>query len=354
MDVQWTPPRAKADPNIRIAYVSDVRMADDTGRVLCRRFELLAPIGAGATAAVYRALDRETKSHVAIKVLYKGLRGDAEALRYFAQEGRLAARIVHPHLLRAHYYGQRNGTPFIVFELVPGESLTQVAAMRPMPWRRLGMIVLQVLDALAKLHEECVLHGDIQPDNVIVQQTTLGQDFAKVIDLGFASARGCSRLTLAPEPPSEIHGTPGFIAPERLAGLEPDARADLYSVGALMYFPADDAPGPRHQPRARRARHSGAQHHGPRRAHPPGDRRDRDARAQRRRRSFSQRGRHGRGAPRRARATGLHAQASRCLTRTPALADEPTPAVTTTSPTLPSVDPDSSVEPVPAAPATGC
>jgi serine/threonine protein kinase len=236
MEVQWTPPRAKADPNIRIAYMTDVRMADDTGRVFGKRFELLAPIGAGATAAVYRALDRETKSHVAVKVLYKSLRGDAEAVRYFGQEGRLAARILHPHLLRAHYYGQRQGTPFIVFELVPGESLSQVAAMRPMPWRRLGTIVLQVLDALAKLHEESVLHGDIQPDNVIVQQTTLGQDFAKVIDLGFASARGCSRLTLAPEPPSEIHGTPGFIAPERLAGLEPDTRADLYSVGALMYF----------------------------------------------------------------------------------------------------------------------
>ncbi len=205
-------------------------------QVWCKRFELLAPIGAGATAAVYRALDRQTKSEVAVKVLYKSLRSDAEAIRYFAQEGRLAARIVHPHLLRAHYYGQRYGTPFIVFELVPGESLSQVAALRPMPWRRLGTIVLQVLDALAKLHEESVLHGDIQPENVIVQQTTLGQDFAKVIDLGFASARGCSRLTLAPEPPSEIHGTSGFIAPERLAGLEPDARADLYSVGALMYF----------------------------------------------------------------------------------------------------------------------
>jgi serine/threonine protein kinase len=97
-------------------------------------------------------------------------------------------------------------------------------------------IVLQVLDALAKLHEEGVIHGDIQPENVIVQQTTLGHDFAKVIDLGFASARGCSRLTQAAEPPAEVHGTASFIAPERLAGLDPDGRADLYSVGALMYF----------------------------------------------------------------------------------------------------------------------
>jgi len=244
MDALWTPPKAKADPDIRTAYMSDASVEDDTGQVLCKRFELLAAIGFGATAAVYRALDRETKSEVAVKILYKSLRGDPEAIRYFAQEGKLAARIVHPHLLRAHYYGQRRGAPFIVFELVPGTSLSQVAAMRPMPWRRLATIVLQVLDALAKLHEEGVLHGDIQPDNVIVQQTTLGQDFAKVIDLGFASARACSRLTLVAEPSTEVHGTAGFIAPERLAGLEPDGRADLYSVGALMYFLLTTRPVP--------------------------------------------------------------------------------------------------------------
>jgi serine/threonine-protein kinase len=244
MDVFWSPPKAKPDPNIRTAYMAVTSVENDTGQVLCRRFQLLAPIGFGATAAVYRALDRETKSEVAVKILYKSLRDDAEALRYFAQEGRLAARIVHPHLLRAHYFGQRRGAPFIVFELIPGASLTQVAALRPIPWRRLGRIVLQVLDALAKLHEEGVLHGDIQPENVIVQQTTLGHDFAKVIDLGFASARGCSRLTQAAEPPAEVHGTPSFIAPERLAGLDPDGRADLYSVGALMYFLLTTRPVP--------------------------------------------------------------------------------------------------------------
>jgi serine/threonine protein kinase len=236
MDVLWTPPKAPPDPNIRTAYLSDVHAEDDSGKVLCQRFQLLAPIGFGATAAVYRALDLETKSDVAVKILYKNLRDDAEALRYFAQEGRLAARIIHPHLLRAHFFGQRRRAPFIVFELVPGASLTQIAALRPIPWRRLAVIVLQVLDALAKLHEEGVIHGDIQPENVIVQQTTLGHDFAKVIDLGFASARGCSRLTQAAEPPAEVHGTASFIAPERLAGLDPDGRADLYSVGALMYF----------------------------------------------------------------------------------------------------------------------
>jgi hypothetical protein len=230
------PAEGPPDPNIRTAYLSDVHAEDDSGKVLCQRFKLLAPIGFGATAAVYRAIDLETKSDVAVKILYKNLRDDAEALRYFAQEGRLAARIIHPHLLRAHFFGQRRRAPFIVFELVPGTSLTQIAALRPIPWRRLAAIVLQVLDALAKLHEEGVIHGDIQPENVIVQQTTLGHDFAKVIDLGFASARGCSRLTQAAEPPAEVHGTASFIAPERLAGLDPDGRADLYSVGALMYF----------------------------------------------------------------------------------------------------------------------
>ncbi len=135
MDVLWTPPKAKADPNIRTAYMSDASVEDDTGQVLCKRFELLTAIGFGATAAVYRALDRETKSEVAVKILYKSLRGDAEALRYFAQEGRLAARIVHPHLLRAHYYGQRRGAPFIVFGLVPGTS-AEPGRRLDAPWRR--------------------------------------------------------------------------------------------------------------------------------------------------------------------------------------------------------------------------
>jgi serine/threonine protein kinase len=236
MEVRWTPPKARPDPSVEIAEVELDNVDDESGKTIARRFKLIAPIGVGATAVVYRATDLETKSEVAVKWLHRTLRDDPEACRYFAQEGRLTARINHPHLLRAHFYGALRGAPFIVFELVPGMSLHGLAAMRPMPWRRLTTIVIQALDALARLHEEGVVHGDIQPENIIVQQTALGLDFAKVIDLGFASARFCRRLTQAAAPPKEIHATAGFIAPERLAGLEPDARADLYSVGATMYY----------------------------------------------------------------------------------------------------------------------
>ena len=236
MEVRWTPPKARPDPEVEVAEVDLDNVADESGKTIARRFKLIAPIGVGATAVVYRATDLETKSEVAVKRLHKTLRDDPEACRYFAQEGRLTARINHPHLLRAHFYGAPRGAPFIVFELVPGVSLHGLAAMRPMPWRRLATIVIQALDALARLHEEGVVHGDIQPENIIVQQTALGLDFAKVIDLGFASARFCRRLTQAAAPAKEIHATAGFIAPERLAGIEPDARADLYSVGATMYY----------------------------------------------------------------------------------------------------------------------
>jgi serine/threonine-protein kinase len=244
MDVRWTPPKARPDPAVEVAEVELDNVDDESGKIVARRFKLIAPLGFGATAAVYRATDLETKGEVAVKLLHKFLRDDPEACRYFAQEGRLTARITHPHLLRAHFYGARRGAPFIVFELVPGVSLNQMAAMRPMPWRRLAAIMTQVLDALAQLHEEGVVHGDIQPENIIVQQTALGLDFAKVIDLGFASARSCRRLTQAAEPAKEIHAAAGFIAPERLAGLEPDARADLYSVGAVMYYMLTTRPVP--------------------------------------------------------------------------------------------------------------
>lgn len=236
MEVRWTRPKARPDPEVEVAEVELDNVDDESGKTIARRFKLIAPIGVGATAVVYRATDLETKSEVAVKRLHKTLRDDPEACRYFAQEGRLTSRINHPHLLRAHFYGAPRGAPFIVFELVPGVSLHGLAAMRPMPWRRLATIVIQALDALARLHEEGVVHGDIQPENIIVQQTALGLDFAKVIDLGFANARFCRRLTQAAAPAKEIHATAGFIAPERLAGIEPDARADLYSVGATMYY----------------------------------------------------------------------------------------------------------------------
>ena len=111
MEVRWTPPKARPDPAVEVAEADLDNVADESGKTVARRFKLIAPLGVGATAVVYRATDLETKSEVAVKRLHRTLHDDPEACRYFAQEGRLTARINHPHLLRAHFYGAPRGAP---------------------------------------------------------------------------------------------------------------------------------------------------------------------------------------------------------------------------------------------------
>ncbi len=206
---------------------------DDTGAVLGERYELLEAIAWGGTAAVYRALDQVTKAQVAVKVLCSGVR--AQLGRYFGQEGRLAAQLYNPHLVRAHHFGVDEGRPFIVFDLVPGRSLPGLYFKQPMPWRELCAVVLGLLDALGTMHLQGIVHRDVKPDNVVVWRRPNHPDHVTLLDVGFAAVPPERNMTNAPEPTGMVFGTYGYIAPELFAGHLPDPRSDLYSVGALMY-----------------------------------------------------------------------------------------------------------------------
>ena len=211
------------------------RLAENhVGDVLGERYELLELLGCGGTAAVYRALDERTKAKVAVKVLHASAKETIGA--FFQQEGRLTARLHSPHLVRARDFGEDEGLLFIVFDLIPGESLASLYYGLTMPWRELGQVVLQVLDALAVLHRQGIVHRDVKPDNVYLERKPIGDELhATLLDLGFALVPPERRLTNAPEPSRLVFGTEGFIAPELLAGCPPEPRNDLYSVGALMY-----------------------------------------------------------------------------------------------------------------------
>jgi len=206
---------------------------DDTGAILGERFELLEAIAWGGTAAVYRARDQVTKAEVAVKVLCSGVR--AQLGRYFGQEGRLAAQLCNPHLVRAHHFGVDDGRPFIVFDLVPGRSLAALYFKQPMPWRPLCEVVLGLLDALGTMHQQGIVHRDVKPDNVVVWRRPDHPDHVTLLDVGFAAVPPERNMTNAPEPTRMVFGTHGYIAPELFAGHPPDPRSDLYSVGALMY-----------------------------------------------------------------------------------------------------------------------
>lgn len=229
----WVRPRQLPDDEVQVFCLGARAARDDSGNVLGERYELLELLGCGGTAAVYRALDRRTKATVAVKVLYAGAREKIGS--FFHQEGRLTARIRSPHLVRAHDFGEDAGRPFIVFDLVPGESLASLYYERVMPWRELCVVILQVLDALAALHRLGIVHRDLKPDNVYLERKLGDEPHVTLLDLGFALVPPERKLTNAPEPSKMVFGTEGYIAPELLGGCFPEPRNDLYSVGALMY-----------------------------------------------------------------------------------------------------------------------
>ncbi len=229
----WVRPKQLPDDEVEVFGLGEPDAEDDTGDTLGGRYELLEVLACGATATVYRARDRTTRSVVAVKVLYKGAL--AAVGEFFNQEARLAARIRSPHLVHASDFGEDEGRPYIVFDLVPGDALADLYSEKLMPWRELCVVVLDLLAALDELHRRGITHRDVKPDNVFVVRTLGDHVHVTLLDLGFAAVPPERRITGAPEPCRKVFGTFGFIAPELLAGSLPEPRCDLYSVGALMY-----------------------------------------------------------------------------------------------------------------------
>lgn len=205
------------------------------GKLLEGRYELEAQLGEGGTAVVFRARDLVTKASVAIKLMEPNLEEDDEAVAYFCQEGRLAARIRDPHLVPALHFGVDEGRHFIVYDYLPGSSTLDALAElgRVAPHRVCGM-VLQVLYALDTLHRANVVHGDVSLNNCLWRERDGGRDEVRLCDLGCAWARS-SVVTGGPTTASDRRGSAYYTAPELLNSEAGDHRADLWSVGAVMY-----------------------------------------------------------------------------------------------------------------------
>jgi serine/threonine protein kinase len=206
------------------------------GDLLEGRYELEVPLGAGGTARVFRALDRTTKATVAVKVMDPELEG-TDTVAYFTQEARLAARIRDPHLIAALHFGEDAGRRFIVFDYMVGAVPLRVLAERGrLAPRRVCVVALQVLYGLQALHRAGVVHGDVSLNNCLWREHEGPRDEVLLIDLGRAWIRPpCPAVSGGPTSPPEGQGTPGYTAPEILLEADADHRADLWSVGAIMY-----------------------------------------------------------------------------------------------------------------------
>src|SRR5215471_7607713 len=199
------------------------------------KFVLREVLGEGAMGKVYRADQTNLGRTVAVKVMNPVLATDEGLVRRFIDEARSASRLNHPNIVSVIDFGQtESGVLYIVMEFLRGRTLARlIAEEAPLPAPRITSILGQVLDALDEAHGSEVVHRDLKPDNIMVEPLRTHGDFAKVLDFGIAKLRREDRDF---ETVDGQCGTPEYMAPEQVRGQDDvDGRADLYSLGIVMY-----------------------------------------------------------------------------------------------------------------------
>ena len=193
-------------------------------------YRILGLLGRGGMGVVYRALDQRTGGEVALKLLAADRVRGADGER-FRREARAAAALDHPNIAKVLEIGEHQGHPFLVLPLYEGETLKKrldrADEVAPMPLAEIVSIAAQLASALETAHSAGIVHRDLKPANLML--TRGGR--VKLLDFGLAVWEGSSRLTEA----GGAVGTLAFMAPEQLRGEEVDARADLWSFGAVLY-----------------------------------------------------------------------------------------------------------------------
>ena len=204
-----------------------------TRRTLDGRYQLVQRIGVGGMSEVWRGHDEVLDRPVAVKIMapaVEGTLGEISGVELVRTEARAAARLAHPNVAGVHDFGTSRTVdrevPYIVMELVEGQTLSDHLNAGPLDWRIAVRICAEVAAALAAAHAEHVVHRDIKPANIIL--TPAG---AKVLDFGIAAAVG----TPDPDPDGPVMGTPAYVAPERFEGLPATPATDMFSLGVLLY-----------------------------------------------------------------------------------------------------------------------
>lgn len=229
---------AAANPSLdEIAPHGEDRDRRLVGATVAGRYRIARLLGTGGMGTVYLAEHVPMRKPVAVKVLHRELGYLPEVVARFEREAVAAGRIEHPHVAAATDFGRLDdGSLYLVLEYVEGSSLAQtIAASGPLPAERALRIARQVADALCTAHRLGIVHRDLKPENIMLVEREGVHDFVKVLDFGIA------KVTLDPGNPhpltqqGTIFGTPEYMAPEQAAGTIVDHRADLYTLGVVLY-----------------------------------------------------------------------------------------------------------------------
>jgi serine/threonine protein kinase len=200
----------------------------DTARLLARRYELGDLIGHGGMGEVFSAVDTILKRPVAIKRLRSGLTDDGDALARLHREARAAASLSHPNIVTIYDEVTDAEPPFIVMEMIDGESLDQTLGREPaIKPLRAARIAADVADALTFAHDAGIVHRDIKPANIMITR----RGHVKVLDFGIAQALAWTPLTNR----GVLQGTAEYLSPEQARGAKVDHRSDIYSLGVVLY-----------------------------------------------------------------------------------------------------------------------
>ena len=203
-------------------------------------YEIVAALGAGGMGEVYRAGDPRLGREVAIKILAVGSVGDPERLRRFEQEARATAALNHPNILAVFDIGSQDDSPYIVSELLDGETLRARLNTGPLPVRKAVEYALQIARGLAAAHDHGIFHRDIKPENIFITR----DGHVKILDFGLAkltmpesSTPGMSTQATLDSVTGRgvLLGTLGYMSPEQCRGGTIDGRSDIFSLGAVLY-----------------------------------------------------------------------------------------------------------------------
>ncbi len=202
-------------------------------------YEIIAPLAAGGMGEVYRARDTRLRREVAIKVLHSAISLDPDRLRRFEQEALATAALNHPNILAVFDIGTHESAPYVVSELLEGETLRdRLRGGGPIAVRKTLDYALQIAHGLAAAHEKGIIHRDLKPENLFL--TKDGR--VKILDFGLAKLTQIESGDGHPQPTmthvteiGTVLGTAGYMSPEQVRGVALDARSDIFSFGAILY-----------------------------------------------------------------------------------------------------------------------
>jgi len=204
----------------------------------CDQYEMLEMIGFGGMGAVYKVRERQLGTLYALKILHAELAKEPGAVKRFEQEASSASQLTHANLVAVYKHGVlQDGQPFLLMDYVDGESLSAILAREKyLDANQFIYLFLQVAEAVRHAHDKGVVHRDLKPSNILVSKSEQNRDLVKLVDFGISKVlapedKEVSNLTQS----GEIFGSPQYMSPEQCLGEHLDHRADIYSLGCVMY-----------------------------------------------------------------------------------------------------------------------